>query len=129
MMYPSDRYYTREHEWVLLEGNGQALMGITEYAQDHLGDVVFVDLSAPDTQLSQFEKLGEIESVKAVSDIYSPISGQIAEINQEVVDRPELVNEDPHGKGWMVRLTSVDPAQLERLLSAEAYAIFLSQLE
>ena len=128
-MYPSDRYYSREHEWVLLEGDGRALVGITEYAQEQLGDVVFVDLAKPDTRLGQSEKLGEIESVKAVSDIYSPIAGQVAEVNQELVDRPELVNEDPYGKGWMVRLMSVDPAQLEQLLSAEAYETFLSQLE
>ena len=128
-MYPNDRYYSREHEWVLLESDGRALIGITAYAQEQLGDIVFVDLPEPGTRLGQFEKLGEIESVKAVSDTYSPVASEVVEVNQELAQRPELVNEDPHGKGWMVRLASVDPAQLENLLTAEAYENFLSQLE
>jgi len=128
-MYPNDRRYSREHEWVLLESDGRALVGITAYAQEQLGDIVFVDLPEPGTRLGQSEKLGEIESVKAVSDVYGPLAGEVAEVNQELVERPELVNEDPHGKGWLVRLASVDPAQLENLLTAEAYEDFLSQLE
>ncbi|MFC1935403.1 glycine cleavage system protein GcvH [Chloroflexota bacterium] len=128
-MYPNDRHYSREHEWVLLESDGRALVGITAYAQEQLGDIVFVDLPEPGTRLSQFQKLGEVESVKAVSDLSSPLAGEVVEVNKEIVDRPELVNEDPHGKGWMVRFASVDPAQLEKLLSAEAYERFLSQLE
>ena len=128
-MYPNDRRYSREHEWVLLESDGRALVGITAYAQEQLGDIVFVDLPEPGTRLGQSEKLGEIESVKAVSDVYGPLAGEVAEVNQELVERPELVNEDPHGKGWLVRLASVDPAQLEDLLTAEAYEGFLSQLE
>jgi len=128
LMYPNDRHYSQEHEWVLLESEGRALMGITSYAQEQLGDVVFVDLPEPGTLLGQSQKLGEIESVKAVSEIFSPLSGEVVEVNQEIVDRPELVNEDPHGKGWMVRLASVDPAQVEGLMSAEAYESFLSQL-
>ena len=128
-MYPKARRYSREHEWVLLESDGRALVGITAYAQEQLGDIVFVDLAEPGTRLGQSEKLGEIESVKAVSDLYGPLAGEVAEVNQELVERPELVNEDPHGKGWLVRLASVDPAQLENLLTAEAYEEFLSQLE
>ena len=128
-MYPNDRRYSREHEWVLLESDGRALVGITAYAQEQLGDIVFVDLPEPGTRLGQSEKLGEIESVKAVSDVYGPLAGEVVEVNQELVERPELVNEDPHGKGWLVRLASVDPAQLEDLLTAEAYEGFLSQLE
>lgn len=127
-MHPNDRYYAREHEWVLMESDGRALVGITAYAQEQLGDVVFVDLPEPGTRLTQFQKLGEIESVKAASELYCPLAGEVVEVNQELVDRPELVNEDPHGRGWMVRLASVDPAQLENLLSAEAYESFLSEL-
>jgi glycine cleavage system H protein len=128
-MYPNDRHYSKEHEWVLLESDGCALVGITDYAQEQLGDVVFVDLPEPGTKLDQSQKLGEIESVKAVSDIYTPLAGEVMEANRELVDHPELVNEDPHGKGWIVRLVSVDQTQLEGLLSAEAYESFLSQLE
>ena len=128
-MYPNDRHYSKEHEWVLLESDGRALVGITDYAQEQLGDVVFVDLPEPGTKLDQSQKLGEIESVKAVSDIYTPLAGEVVEANRELVDHPELVNEDPHGKGWVVRLVAVDRAQLEDLLSAEAYENFLSQLE
>ena len=128
-MYPNDRRYSREHEWALLESDGRVLVGITAYAQEQLGDIVFVDLPEPGTRLGQSEKLGEIESVKAVSNVYGPLAGEVAEVNQELVERPELVNEDPHGKGWLVRLASVDPAQLEDLLAAEAYEDFLAQLE
>ncbi len=127
-MYPNDRHYAQEHEWVLMESNGRAQVGITAYAQEQLGDVVFVDLPGSGTRVSQGQKLGEIESVKAVSDLYCPLDGEVAEVNQEVIDRPELVNEDPHGKGWMVRLSSVDLSQLEKLLSAEAYEQYLAEL-
>ena len=127
-MYPNDRQYSKEHEWVLLESDGRALVGITTYAQEQLGDVVFLDLPEPGTRLDQSQKLGEIESVKAVSDLYSPVAGEVVEVNQELVDHPELINEDPFGKGWMVRLASVEPGQLENLLTAEAYESFLSEL-
>ena len=128
-MYPSDRHYSREHEWVLLESDGRALIGITTYAQEQLGDVVYVDLSGPGAKVDQSQKLGEIESVKAVSDVYCPVAGEVVEINQELVGHSELINEDPYGEGWMVRLASVDSAQLENLLSAETYENYLSQLE
>ncbi|MSQ22746.1 MAG: glycine cleavage system protein GcvH [Dehalococcoidia bacterium] len=128
-MHPVDRRYTKEHEWVLLERNGRALVGITAYAQEQLGDVVFLDLPKKGTRLEQTQKLGEIESVKAVSDIYTPLNGVVFQVNQELVEHPELVNEDPYGKGWMVRLSSVDAAELEKLLTAEQYEQFLSQLQ
>lgn len=127
-MYPDDRRYSREHEWVLIEGDGRAMVGITEYAQEQLGDVVFVELPKAGIRLDQFQKLGEVESVKAVSDIYSPLTGEVAEVNHELVDHPELINEDPHDKGWMVRLASVDPSQLDTLLSASEYESFLAEL-
>ena len=128
-MYPDDRRYSKEHEWVLIESDGRALVGITEYAQEQLGDVVFVELPEPGTKLDQFGKMGEIESVKAVSDIYTPLAGEVAEINQAIVDKPELVNTDPHGNGWLARLASVDSNQLDTLLTADAYESYLSELE
>lgn len=128
-MNPTDRRYSKEHEWVLIEGEGQALVGITQYAQDQLGDVVYVDLPDAGATVEQFQKLGEIESVKAVSDLFSPLSGEIVEANTELEQKPELVNEDPYSGGWMVRMTGIDQAQLDNLLSAEEYESYLSELE
>jgi glycine cleavage system H protein len=127
-MYPDDRRYSREHEWVLIESDGRALVGITEYAQEQLGDVVFVELPEAGTKLDQSQKMGEVESVKAVSDLFTPLTGDVAEVNPALVDHPELINDDPHDKGWMVRLASVDAAQLDSLLSAAEYEGFLAEL-
>ena len=128
-MNPTDRRYSKEHEWVLVESEGQAVVGITQYAQDQLGDVVYVDLPDAGVTVEQFQKLGEIESVKAVSDLFSPLSGEIVEANKELENKPELVNEDPYSGGWMVRVAGVDQAQLDNLLSAEEYESYLSELE
>ena len=128
-MNPTDRRYSKEHEWVLIESEGQAVVGITQYAQDQLGDVVYVDLPDAGATVEQFQKLGEIESVKAVSDLFSPLSGEIVEANKELEQKPELVNEDPYSGGWMVRMTGIDQAQLDNLLSAEEYESYLSELE
>ena len=128
-MNPTDRRYSKEHEWVLIESEGQAVVGITQYAQDQLGDVVYVDLPDAGAAVEQFQKLGEIESVKAVSDLFSPLSGEIVEANTELEQKPELVNEDPYSGGWMVRMTGIDQAQLDNLLSAEEYESYLSELE
>ena len=128
-MHPKDRRYTKDHEWVVLQSETQVAVGITDYAQGQLGDVVFLDLPEPGTRLTQFQKLGEIESVKAVSYLYSPVGGEVVEVNQEVLDHPELVNEDPYAKGWMVRLASVNPDEFQNLMSAEQYEEFLAQLE
>ena len=128
-MNPTDRRYSKEHEWVLIESEGQAVVGITQYAQDQLGDVVYVDLPDAGATVEQFQKLGEIESVKAVSDLFSPLSGEIVEANKELENKPELVNEDPYSGGWMVRMTGIDQAQLDNLLSAEEYESYLSELE
>ena len=128
-MNPTDRRYSKEHEWVLIESEGQAVVGITQYAQDQLGDVVYVDLPDAGTTVEQFQKLGEIESVKAVSDLFSPLSGEVVEANTELEQKPELVNEDPYSGGWMVRMTGIDQAQLDNLLSAEEYESYLSELE
>ena len=127
-MYPTDRRYTKEHEWIVLEDEGRALVGITEYAQEQLGDVVFVDLPKPGSKLTHHEKLGEVESVKAVSDLFSPASGEVVEVNQELLDHPEMINEDPNGKGWMVRLASVNTAEVQGLMSAEQYEEYLASL-
>ena len=128
-MNPTDRRYSKEHEWVLIESEGQAVVGITQYAQDQLGDVVYVDLPDAGVTVEQFQKLGEIESVKAVSDLFSPLSGEIVEANKELENKPELVNEDPYAGGWMVRMAGIDQAQLDNLLSAEEYESYLSELE
>ena len=127
-MNPDDRRYTREHEWVLLGQDGRVLVGITAYAQEQLGDVVFLDLPETGTRLEQSQKLGEIESVKAVSEIYTPLGGEVAEVNHELIEHPEFINEDPYGKGWMVRLAKADHDQLIGLLTAHDYDEFLSQL-
>jgi glycine cleavage system H protein len=117
---PKDRRYSKEHEWVRL-ADGEALVGITDFAQEQLGDLVYFDLPEPGAQIRQNDKLGEVESVKAVSEIYAPISGEIIEVNQQAMDSPEVVNEDPYGAGWLLKVKPADPSQLESLLSAEEY--------
>jgi len=125
---PTDRRYTKEHEWVRVEDD-LGTVGITDYAQDQLGDIVYLDLPSPGTQVKQLDKLGEIESVKAVSDLYSPVSGEVAEVNQEVNDRPELVNQSPYDEGWLVRVRLADPAEVDSLLSAEQYDELIAQAQ
>ena len=117
---PNDRRYSKEHEWLKVDGDS-ATIGITDYAQDQLGDVVYVDLPAPGTTITQFEKMGEVESVKAVSDLFTPASGEVLELNQAVVEKPELVNSDPHGGGWLLRVRLSDPSEAGKLLSAAEY--------
>lgn len=128
-MYPIDRKYSREHEWAKSEADGSVLLGITFYAQDHLGDIVFFDLPQVGTVISQMQKLGEVESVKSVSDIFSPISGEVVEVNQEALDSPEVVNEDPYEKGWLLRVSPARPAEMDDLMSASEYESFLESLE
>ena len=120
-MYPSDRKYSKEHEWALLEPDGRVLVGITEFAQEELGDVVFVALPKVGTQLAQFAMMGEIESVKTVSDLYTPVGGEVVELNGLLTDQPELVNEDVYGQGWLIRMAITDASELENLLTAEEY--------
>ena len=120
MDVPTDLQYTKEHEWVRSE-EGMATVGITDYAQDQLGDIVYLDLPSPGATLSRFERMGEIESVKAVSDLFSPVSGEVIEVNQEAVDAPELVNQEPYGRGWLIKVRLSDAVELDKLLSAEAY--------
>ena len=130
-MNPNDRKYTREHEWIKVEdaATGQALAGITAYAQDQLGDIVYVDLPQPGTEIRHMAKMGEVESVKAVSDLYSPVSGQVIEVNQGLIDHPEMVNQDPFEGGWLLRVTMSDASEVDTLMSAEEYDSFISGLE
>lgn len=118
--YPDDLRYSKEHEWVRAEG-GEATIGITSFAADELGDIVFVELPEPGTPVEQFGTFGVIESVKAVSDLYAPVSGEVTAVNEALSDRPELVNSDPFGEGWIVKVTLADPAQLDGLMDAAAY--------
>lgn len=120
MNFPSDLKYTKEHEWVRVEGDA-GVVGITDYAQDQLGDVVYLDLPAAGANVEQHGKLGEIESVKAVSDLYSPVSGEVIEVNQAAIDSPELVNTSPYDKGWLVKVRFANAGELEGLLDAAAY--------
>lgn len=120
-MYPDDVRYSREHEWVRVEGE-EAVIGITSFAAGELGDIVFVELPEPGARLSQFASFGVVESVKAVSDLFAPVSGEVREVNPALRDSPELLNGDPYGEGWIARVTLADAAELDKLLDAAAYA-------
>jgi glycine cleavage system H protein len=120
MASPNDRRYSQEHEWVLVDGD-VGTVGITDFAQDELGDVVYIDVPAAGAKVSQFQKFGEIESVKAVSDLFSPVSGEVVERNEAAVDAPELVNSEPFAGGWLVKVRLSDPSELEKLMDAAAY--------
>ncbi len=120
MQVPENFKYTEEHEWVSVEDN-IATVGITDYAQGELGDVVFVELPQVNSTLTQMDAFGTIEAVKAVSDLFAPVSGTVIEINEFLVDSPETVNRDPYGEGWMVKIQMSDPTELNNLLSAEDY--------
>jgi glycine cleavage system H protein len=124
--YPADLKYFREHDWVRVE-DGEAVLGISWYAQDALGEIVYVDLPNEGDELSEGQKYGELESVKAVSDVYSPLSGEVLAVNDELNDEPSLINQDPYGKGWIVRIRMSDPSQVESLMSAEEYKAFLKE--
>lgn len=119
-MVPGDLRYTKEHEWVRVDGD-EATIGITKFAADQLGDVVFVELPVPGRSLAQFATFGVVESVKAVSDLFAPLTGEVLAINEALHDAPELVNTDPYGDGWMVRVRVGDATQLGALLDASAY--------
>ena len=126
MPSPGDLRYTKEHEWIRVEPD-VGTVGITDYAQDQLGDIVFVDLPAAGAPVSQMQKFGEIESVKAVSELYSPVSGEVTEVNTALAASPELVNDSPYGEGWMLRIRLGEPGEIERLLSAAEYDDFIAQ--
>ena len=127
-MYPANFHYTKEHEWVRVEGD-VGVVGITDHAQKELGDIVYVDLPKPGTQLDQGKTLGSVESVKAVSDIYAPVSGEVVEVNALLSTAPEKLNEDPHGDAWLVKLKLSAPDEIKRLLSAEDYQNYVGAEE
>ena len=124
-MIPSNLRYHQEHEWVRLEGK-QATIGISHFAQDALGDIVFIDLPKVGTQISAGQQIGEIESTKTTSTIYTPVSGTIAKVNTDLKDHPEVVNSDPYGKGWMAVIDVSDPEEVEKLMTAAQYEAFLA---
>ena len=119
-MVPADLHYTKDHEWVRVDGD-TATIGVTDFAAHQLGDVVFVDLPAAGRKIEQFATFGVVESVKAVSDLYAPVSGEVVGVNADLAGQPELVNSDPFGKGWMIRVRVSDSAQVDGLLDAAAY--------
>ena len=129
-MNPDDRKYSREHEWVKVEDpdTNRALAGITDFAQDQLGDIVFVELPKLGSTVSHMGKMGEIESVKSVSDLFSPVSGEVIEVNERLLEHPEIANEDPFGEGWLIRIRLTDASELDALLTAEEYEAFTSGL-
>jgi glycine cleavage system H protein len=120
MNVPDNVKYTKDHEWIKQEGNN-AIVGITDYAQGELGDIVFVEIETEGEKLEQGEVFGTIEAVKTVSDLFMPVSGEVIEVNSELEDSPDLINEDPFGKGWLIKIVLDDPTQLENLLDAGQY--------
>jgi glycine cleavage system H protein len=120
---PDDLHYSKDHEWVRVEG-GVAIVGITDYAQDSLGDVVYVELPKVSDEFAANEPFGSVESVKAVSEVFSPVSGEIVAINETLADTPEKVNEDPYGEGWMIRVQLSNPGEVDSLLTAAEYEDF-----
>jgi len=125
-MEPVELKYAKEHEWVRVEGD-TAVIGVSEFAQEQLGEVVYVDMPSQGDSVSAGETFGEIESVKSVSELYSPVSGEIVAVNEALSDTPEVVNSSPLGDGWMIKVRMSDPAQLDELMSAEEYEAFVSE--
>ena len=129
MTTPKEYRYTEEHEWVCPQSRNEGKIGITDYAQSRLGDIVFVELSAVGTKVEQADKVGEIESIKAVSELYSPVSGEVLALNQAVIDAPQTIKEDPYGEGWLMRVKLSDPSQLDRLMDSQQYDAFVAGLD
>jgi glycine cleavage system H protein len=126
MEFPAGLRYTKEHEWVRVEGN-QAYVGITDYAQQELGDVVYVELPEAGGTVRYMEPFGVVESVKAVSDLFSPVTGSVKQVNEELFNHPELVNSDPYGQGWMIVVEVGEASELDTLMTAEQYEAYLRQ--
>jgi len=125
-MYPEDLKYNEEHTWLKLEGDDLGRVGITTFAQEQLKEVVFIELPEVGTEVTHMEPFGVIESVKATNDLYSPVSGEVIEVNEELSDEPGAVNEDPYGKGWMIVIRMSNPSELEALSSADEYGNLVS---
>ena len=126
MESPEDLKYSKEHEWVLVEGS-VATVGITDYAQDQLGDIVFVELPGIGDKVSKEDAFGVVESVKAVSDVYAPVSGKVLEVNDDLPENPEMLNEDPYGDGWMIKIEMNDLDELQDLMTAAEYEDFVAE--
>jgi glycine cleavage system H protein len=124
--YPADVKYHKEHDWVRVEGD-EAVFGITWFAQDALGEIVYVDLPDAGTALSTGESYGELESVKAVSEVYAAVGGEVTAVNEQLVDSPDLINKDPYGEGWLVRVSLSEPGELDALMDAAAYQALLAE--
>lgn len=127
-MYPNDFRYTKEHEWIKIEG-GEALVGITDFAQHQLGDIIFVEMPAVGKELAARQSIGVVESVKSVSDVYAPVAGTVTAVNDALTQTADLLNKDPHGQGWIVRIKVKDKKDLEALMTAGDYEKFLEGLE
>jgi glycine cleavage system H protein len=127
-MYPNEFRYTKDHEWIKLAGD-EALVGITDFAQHQLGDIIFVELPPVGKELAERQSMGVVESVKSVSDVYAPVAGEVLAVNEELAQAAELLNKDPHGRGWIVRIKVKDKKDLDGLLSAGDYEKFLEGLE
>jgi len=128
MDFPNDLKYSKTHEWVRLEADNQAVIGITDYAQHELGDIVYIELPEDEDTIEKDGALGVIESTKATEDIYSPLSGTVVEVNSPLLDSPEVINEDPYGDGWMIRIEMSDKSELNELMTTEAYKKFVAGL-
>jgi len=128
MNFPKDLKYTKEHEWAKVDGNG-AVVGITDFAQDKLGSIVFVELPPSGKSVKKGETVVTVDSVKAVAEVYSPLSGQVEESNESLKDTPEFINQDPYGQGWMVKIKISDPAELGTLMTPDAYQAFVAEEE
>jgi glycine cleavage system H protein len=126
MKFPKDLKYTKDHEWARVEGDA-AVVGITDYAQDKLGSIVFVELPPPGKPVKKGETVVTVDSVKAVAEVYSPLSGEVKEANDPLKDTPEVINQDPYGQGWMVKIKISSPAELGALLTPEAYEAFVAE--
>lgn len=124
---PTDRKYSTEHEWALDNGDGTATIGITDHAQELLTDIVFVELPPIGKNVKQMQPVAVVESVKSVSDVYSPVSGEVLEVNAELESRPELINQDAFGEGWIVKMKMDDPSELAALMDAEGYGAFIKE--
>ncbi|MGI9952382.1 glycine cleavage system protein GcvH [Moorellaceae bacterium AZ2] len=126
MHIPKDLFYTPEHEWVKINGN-RGLIGITDYAQQSLGDIVFVELAGVGDELQAGDSFGVVESVKSASDVYMPVSGKVVAVNEELLEAPQLINQDPYGQGWMIEVELTNPQEVERLMDASAYLKLLEE--
>ncbi len=127
-MYPNDFLYTKDHEWIKVEGD-EGLVGITDFAQNHLGDIIYIELPAVGKKLGVHDAIGAVESVKSVSDVYSPVAGEVVAVNDALAQAADTVNKDPHGTGWIVRLKIADKGQLANLMKAADYEKYLEGLE